>query len=638
MNNLFAISSAPQRAQGSRMRPLALVLAVSAIFSPLLQPAFAETASGGQVLITAARYQQTASDVLSDHVVIDAKEIAASGSQSLAELLQKKRGIEITKNGGAASTSSVFIRGTANTQSVVMVDGVRIGSSTLGGATWAGIPLSQIERIEIVYGPLSSLYGADAMGGVVQVFTKQGSTFLEPNLALGAGSHGVRQYELGLSGSTGGERALRYAVNLAHDEDKGFSSTKASHPFSYNEDADGFVRDSASLQLGWTVMKGHDVGASFLRSRQNTQFDTGPGYDDREVLTLESWSLYSKNQFAANWNSTLRLGHSEDRYRADASYGLSNFGTKQTEWSWQNDVSIGRDVLQVMLAQRKEEVASTEKALVRSRTTNSQALAYQFKLDQHLATFSVRHDSISGLQSVTTGAIGYGYRFTKALRVSGSYGSSFRAPTFNELYYPGYGLPINRPEKGKNLELGLVYDDGSNNLHISAYRNQITDLIGYAAVCPADPKLVDLSKYKYGCAYNINRAQLSGVSIGGGYKINQEWALRASLDWQNPKDELTGKRLPRRSAKHGSLTVDYSAGPWQVSLENVFSGQRYEDVGNKVALGGYGLLNVQASYAIAKNWRVQGRWNNVTSRDYELAKDYRSDRANLFVGVRYGAE
>lgn len=606
------------------LTPLAL-----ACFSLFASNAFAQSSQPETVVVTANRVAQPASEVLIDHEVITSSEIAASGHSSLPELLQRKRGFEISSNGGPTNYSSVFMRGTANAQSLVLVDGVRIGSSTNGGPTWASIPLSQIDRIEIVYGPLSSMYGADAMGGVVQIFTKPGSTFMEPNLEIGFGSRNVKRYDFGFSGSTGGTHALKFAVNASHEEDSGFSATKPGN-FSYNGDKDGFQRDSVSGQLSAQLAKGHELGATFMKSRQNTQFDTAPNFDDRDVLGLETWSLYSKNKFMANWQSLLRVANSEDRSVSTASYGTSQFDTKQTTYTWQNDITLGQNMLQFLAEQREERVASSIAELRKTRTTRAIGASYQMKYEQHLATLSLRRDSIRNGEAITTGNLAYGYRFTKQLRFSSSFGTSFRAPSFNDLYYPYFGIPTNRAEKGKNLEVGLAYDDGQHSVKAALFRNKIDNLLVYAPVCP-NPS----PDYAYGCAYNLNQAQITGLSLGASSKLNQQFNLRGSLDWSDPIDTSTRKILPRRAKVHGTLALEYALAAYRAGIETVFEGRRYDDVANKNPLGGYGLINLYGSYDLTKNWSVQARWNNITSKDYELAKNYHTAKANLYVALRF---
>ncbi|MDO8178365.1 MAG: TonB-dependent receptor [Undibacterium sp.] len=610
-------------------KPLAISLAVAAVFPSSF--AFAEAAEfAPTVVVTAGRQIQAAKDVLADNVVIDAEEIAKSGASGIVDLLQQQRGIEIYRNGGPGTAASVLMRGGANAQNVVLVDGVRIGSSTTGGASWSAIPLSQIERIEIVYGPLSSLYGADAMGGVIQIFTKKGGKVMTPTVSAGLGSYGMRKIDVGISGAIA--ENLNFALNAGHEAADGFSATKpAAGKYSFNADKDGHSLDSVSGRLGWMVVKDVELGLNFLQSRLESQFDSGPGYDDSSIQKLETLALNAKAKLANNWLSNVQLAQTADKGYSNASYGQSQIDTTQTSLNWQNDISIGKDVLQLVAERREEKVNATSLAHSFSRSTNSVAASYVLKRDAHLASASARADDSSQYGQHTTGSIAYGYRLTDALRLNASYGSSFRAPTFNELYYPGYGVATNKPEQAKNAEAGVYYDDSIFQFSAVYYQNKATNLLVYTSgdKCPVSPD------YKYGCAANVNKATMSGLTMGASTQMDA-LSLRASLDLQDPVDNTTGKRLARRSKQHGSLAAEYTIAKAKFGIESVFSDRRFDDLANSKSLPGYALLNLYGTFDLAPNMTAIARWNNVLNKDYELAKNYSTAGSNVFLGLNYG--
>jgi vitamin B12 transporter len=616
----------------STIKPLTAAIAIAAAF-PLFT--FAQSSQDtvlAPVVVTATRSVQAARDVITDNIVITSEEIAQSGLTSLPDLLQRKRGIEITRNGGPGTNSSVFIRGTSNNQSIVLIDGVRTGSSTTGGATWQAIPLSQIDRIEIVYGPMSTLYGPDAVGGVIQIFTKAGEGTPRLTASAGAGSYATRSLEAGVSGATGGEHRFSYAINAAHERADGFSATKPGSPaFLFNPDKDGYEKSSASGRFTLDIAKGHEVGLTFLNSRLDSQFDNGrSAFDARNVSKLGSYALHSKNRFLPNWTSRVQLARSVDKLDSLTATRISTINTTQDHFNWQNDLSIGSDVLQLLLERREEKVDSTTAAVARTRDTNSVAASYLLKRGSHLANLGVRNDRSSQFGSQATGSIGYGYRITQALRASASVGTSFRAPTFNELYFPQFGSPSIQPEEGKNAEIGLHYDGKDTQFSVVYFRNRITNLIANTRPCPAG-----VAGYPFGCASNVNEALLTGLSLGGSTKLGN-FIARGSLDIQDPRDETTDKLLVRRARQHGTLALEYNAGAIKAGAETVFSGKRFDNATNTVRLSGYGLVNLYGSYDFARNWSVFGRWNNVFDKEYELARNYATPGSNMFVGVRYG--
>ncbi len=585
------------------------------------------------VIVTASRTPQLATDVLSDVVSLSSAQIAASSQQSLIDLLQAQRGVEVTRNGGPGTACSVLLRGADGKHNIVLVDGVRIGSSTLGSANWSALPLSSIDHIEIVFGPLSTLYGADAIGGVVQIFTKRGAGPARVSALLETGSDATRSMQAGVSGSGEGEHSLSYALNVGHEHADGFSATLPGS-FSYNPDNDGYDKDSASGELTLALAKGHEVGVLFMHSDLNAQYDNGASsYDVRSAQTLHNVGVFMNNQILPAWHSHVQLARAQDKSGTDSSAtasGKSRIETEQTDFNWQNDVTLGVGSLQAQLGWRKESVLSSSTAALNGdRSTRSLAAAYLVKQGPHLASVSARVDHSSQYGSTTTGALGYGYRIDSALRFNTSAGTSFRAPTFNELYYPGYGIASNKPEHGKNLEAGLYFDDGQLQLSAVAYRNALTDLLVTAAVCPIDP-----AHHTYGCAYNVNRAMLTGLSLEARRQLGQ-FNAHATLDLQNPHDQTTDKLLVRRAKQHGVLGVDYVAGTLSAGVEVIASGRRFDDLPNKVTLGGYALLNLTANWQFARDWSLQGRWDNAANKRYETARYYATAGSSVFAGLRY---
>jgi vitamin B12 transporter len=606
-------------------------LALSIGQSPAYAQANLETALAS-VLVTASRTPQAPAEVLSDHLVLTAADIERSGAASLIDLLQQQRGIEVSRNGGPGTNGSVFLRGADGKQNVVLVDGVRIGSSTTGAANWTALPLANIERVEIIYGPLATLYGADAIGGVVQVFTRRGSGVPAATGAIGAGSDSARLAEAGLSGSSG---AFSYAIAVAREEDAGFSATRPGNS-SYNPDKDGYSKDSANGQLAYTPVAGQEFGMLFMHSHLDAQFDAGASaYNARSVQDLDNVALYTRQQLTPAWKLTAQASRADDKSLSDSSAaasGKSRISTRQRGYSLQNDLLLGGGMLQLLLERREEDViSSSTAALTTGRTTDSLAASYSLRVDAHQILASMRRDDSTQYGARWTGGLGYGYRISPSLRLNASAGTSFRAPTFNELYYPGFGVAGNQPERGRNIEGGLSYRDGATEASAIYYRNRIADLLVTAAHCP-----VESATHPFGCAYNVNRATLSGLTLGVRRHAGSI-DLDASLDLQDPRDDTTGKRLARRARRHANFGADYNAGALSLGAGLQLSARRFDDVANRNVLGGYGLLNVHASYRLAQDWSLFARWNNATDKQYELARSYATAGSQVFAGIRYGS-
>lgn len=601
---------------------LALTLA-----SPAM-PALADPAIES-VIVTANRTPQRADEVIPDTTVISSEEITRAGAGSVADLLRRQRGIEIVRNGGPGASTSVFLRGANSNQVVVLIDGVRIGSSTTGAASWNAIPLSSIDHIEIVYGPLSALYGADAIGGVVQIFTKESEGAPTFSASAGGGSYGTRQYDAGVHGSSGGEHSVSYALSGAREHADGFSSTRPGSS-SYNRDDDGYARNSVNGRLAIRLAPGHEAGAQFLQSRLHAQYDSGAAvYDTHNEQRIDSYALFLNDRFLPDWRSSLQASRSNDRlgsFTSMAASGASQIDTRQDELTWQNTLDLNGGTLQVLFGHRKEQVLSSgTAALNRSRITNSVAAAYDLRRGSHLLDLSLRKDhSVYG--GKTTGAAGYGYEFGKNLRATASVGTSFRAPTYNELYFPGYGLATNKPEQGRNAEAGVRYQVAGVELQANYYRNRLTDMIVTVNPCPSRTG---------SCAYNVDHALLEGLTMSAETRI-RGLDLRASADLQDPRDETTGKQLARRSRRHASLTAAHAAGKVELGAELQASGSRFDDAANANRLGGYGLLNLYTTWRVAPDWSLLLRLDNALDKRYDLARNYGTAERSWFAALRYG--
>lgn len=608
----------------------AFALAISSTYSVA---AFAEAAapSVSTVLVTATRTPQAATEALSDHVVLNADDIARSGATSVIDLLKKQRSVEVSRNGGPATTASVFIRGGDSKQTVVLVDGVRIGSSTSGIANWSALPLSLIDRVEIIYGPLATMYGADAIGGVVQVFTKRGDGPARISAGASVGSDKARSGDASIAGSTA---SGTYAISVARDQDEGFSATKPGN-FSFNPDNDGYTRDSASGLFDWNVATGHNVGFLFMHSKMDAEYDAGMStFEAHGLQKLTNLAFFSSHQVAPSWRVKYQVSRADDKsanYSSSLPSGASFIDTRLTAYSMQNEITAGADLLQVIFERRVEDVTSiSTPAIARRRDTRSAAMALTVKRDAHTANASARIDNSDQYGDNVTGGLAYGYRLSPAMRINASAGTSFRAPTFNELYFPNFGVASNRPEHGKNVEAGVTWRSGPSELTAVYYRNKLTDLLVSTSRCP-----VNTASYPFGCAYNVNSATLSGLTIGERLEIGK-LSLTGSLDFQDPRDETTGKQLARRARRHASFAADYDLAALSLGANWQLSGKRFDDVANRTELPGYGLLNLTASYRVAPDWSVFARLNNVTDKQYELARTYNTAGREVFVGVRYG--
>jgi vitamin B12 transporter len=572
------------------------------------------------LVVTAARWPQALSELVADVTVIGAEEIARAGAQSLAELLRRVPGVEIVMNGGPASTSGVFLRGANSNQTLVLIDGQRVGSSASGTAALEAIPIDVIDRIEILRGPASNLYGADAIGGVIQVFTRNGGDVFAAHASAGYGTYRTSVASGGVSGAAG---AWRYALDVGHRQSDGFNAIANPANFSFNDDRDGYRGDDASGSVSLRLAPEQELSVRFLKSRLDAQFDAEPGFDDRTITTVDSLALASRNRLTGWWTSQLEAAQTDDISDSRTGFGPGRFTTRQRLYVWQNDFLLLRGSLGVALERREERVGGDAAFAINSRDTNAAVGVYRLAEGPHAVQLNLRRDDSTQFGARTTGALAYGYGFAPGWRASAGYGTAFKAPTFNDLYYPGFSNPDLKPETARNAEVALRYASEALAAGIVAYRNRVRDLIVFE--CDAD----------FNCApQNVAAATLQGVTLDMRFRRGATVAT-ASVDLQRPEDDASGLLLPRRARRHAALAVEHPLGPVQVRAELSASSARFDDAANTRRMGGYALINLLVEWPFEARWTAFARLDNLLDKHYELAADYRTAGATLFAGVRW---
>jgi vitamin B12 transporter len=570
--------------------------------------------------VSATRLPQPLSELMADVTLISAEDIERAGADSLVELFARSPGVEIATNGGAGSTSSVFLRGANRGHTLVLVDGLRVGSSSDGATAFEAIPLSEIDHIEILRGPASSLYGADAIGGVIQIFTRRGEGALGMNARAGYGTYETALGTVGVAGSTG---ELHFALQGGARRSEGFNAIGNPANFSYNPDRDGYHGDSFSGSVGYRFAADQELSAQLFHSRLNAQFDAGPGFDDRTITTLDAYSIASRNRLASFWMSRLEAGEGDDDSLSKTGFGPSRFSTRQRQYTWQNDFSLPKNIVSLALERREERLDSDVDFAVSARNTEAVTGVWQWRDGRQAMQANLRHDASSQFGGRTTGALAYAYELGTGVRASASYGTAFKAPTFNDLYYPGFSNPDLRPETARNAEVALRYAAAPISGGVVAYRNRVRDLIVFQ--CDAS----------FNCApQNVANATLEGATLELAARLG-EADIAASVDLQRPEDDATGNLLPRRARRHGALSAARSWDALRLSSELIASSARYDDAANTRRMGGYVVVNFGAEYALAAGWTLFARLTNAFDKHYELAADYNTPGAAIFAGVRY---
>ena len=583
-----------------------------------------------QQVVTATRTAQTAEQSLASVTVIDRERIEQSQATSLPELLKRVPGVSLTNNGGPGKATSLFLRGTESDHVLVMIDGIKIGSVTGGGAALQDLPLELIERIEVVRGPRSSLYGSEAIGGVIQIFTRRGQAQgAKPYFSAGYGTHDSYTGSAGLSG---GDGRSWYSLGVSGSDTDGID-VKSPGTSGYERDADGYRNLAATLSAGHRFDNGLELDANFLRADSHNDYDSvnsrrtsGFGANaDNESLVFGTRARFSPLE---PWLVTLQAGRSEDKSDAyqDGDF-YSRFDSRRDSVSWQNDIELAvGHTLTLGVDHQHDEVQSTAEYDEDSRHNDGYFAQYLGQSGRHDWQLSLRRDDNEQFGQHDTGNAGYGYAFTDWLRGTISYGTAFKAPTFNELYYPDYGNPELDAETSRSLEVGLAGQHDWGHWAVNAYRTQIDDLIAYDASI-------------FGPA-NVQEARVRGIELVVGSQL-LGWDWNANYSLLDPENRSSGSNrgneLARRAKQLFNLDIDRRIGDFSVGTSLHAEGQRYDDLANTRELSGYATLDLRGEYRISPEWRLQARVANLLDVDYETADGYNQPGQAAYLTVRYQA-
>ena len=606
---------------------LALALALPGIASAEQAPTELD-----DVVVTATRTPVSIADSVVPVQVIDREQIDRSQAASLMDLLRGRAGLDFVNQGGPGKITSLFMRGSASSQVLVLVDGVRIGAASSGMPALQDLPIDQIERVEIVRGPRSSLYGSEAIGGVIQIFTRAAGQGLQQNLALTAGSHNLRQASAGFSNR--GERGWVSAqgawqktdgINACNGSATLFQGCYVDEP-----DRDGYRNTSLNVRGGYALGETLSVEGHVLDAASRNQYD-GSVYGGNEADNQQR--VYGgKLRWTPGdaFGLSVQVGRSDDQ--ADSYYVqagkrsfVSTFDTRRDTASVQGDflfaegqqLSVGGDW-------QKDQVTSTTAYSIDNRDNTGVFAEYQGRFGAHSLQASVRNDDNEQFGNHTTGSLGYGLALGHGLRLTASAGTGFKAPTFNDLYFPWSSNPALKPEESTSVNVGIAQYGEGWNWTFNAYESRIDQLIALDSTYTP---------------YNIAKARIRGAELTGfvslaGFDIN------AQASFTDPRDHTRGAAsydnwLPRRARSSGRLDVDRGFGPLRVGVTATATGHRFDNAANSLRLAGYGTVDLRVEYAINEAWSLQARAANVFDREYETVAWYNQPGREYQLTLRY---
>lgn len=611
------------------MKSPVVVLAVTNLLSPFKLLADETTEP---VIVTATRTAQTADESLAAVSVITRADIERSPGADIAGLLQMQAGVDVSRAGGPGQQTNIFMRGTNSDHVLVLIDGVRAGSATTGAFAWQSLDPSQIDHIEVVRGPRATLYGSDAVGGVIQIFTRR------PRGVEAGAETGSFRSRLVEAGASAGD-TLRVYANVSTRRTDGFSATNPSAgPGLFDPDNDGALQNGANAGLQARLGERTTIDIQTWYSNANVDYDPAASHSESENQVASArW----RQIMTPAWTQMLAVGNAQDRIDSLDGTGLpsTRISTERVTGDWQNDVALGTNSLLTFgvnyVNDTGKNLDTAGGNLVYDHNTHDtgEFLNLQYRFANQSIQVGARHDEHSSFGGHNSGQIAWGWDMTGSWRWLASYGTAFKAPDLNQLYHPGYGglfagNPDLQPETSRTAELGALYRIASaHQLRISLYTTEVNDLIAFEGVNSQ--------------AINIGRANLRGGELE--YRLNRgAWRFTANATLQRAMNEITDTELLRRPREKLALRLDRTflrRGNAGIEALSVSSHADIDNITfNTIDVPGYTVVNLMANYPIGNQWTVTGRVDNLTDKIYENVSGYATSARALYIGVHYASQ
>ncbi|MCY0109094.1 TonB-dependent receptor [Pseudomonas monsensis] len=565
-------------------------------------------------LISANRQVEARNDSSAANTVFTREDIDRLQPGSVTDLLQRVPGVQVAQAGGRGSLPGIYIRGTQSAQSLVLVDGQRIGSSTSGDSNLQHLNIDQIERVEVLRGSRSVIYGSDAIGGVIQIFTRRGTEqSLQPRLHLGFGSHQTWERSLGL---TGGDEKTRFNLGASLDDTAGLDRTHESYPS--DSDHDAYRNKSISLSLSHALTDDIEVGANLLDNRGKSEFDNPFGRFDTSTFAsvqqqpysdfnVSSVSSYVDARVNDAWKTRVEFGHTENREKTldKLSDERTVFNTYRDSVNWQNDLTLdARNSLILGGDWYEDRINSSTAFEENSRWNRAAFIQHRYQADSFSTELGLRHDDNQqfGGQNTWSGT------FTLPLNPDNdlllSYSEGFRAPTFNDLYYPDFSNPALKPETSKSYELQWRSQlSDSSRLEASIYRTDLEDAIIFGSNSRPE---------------NVASARINGFEAA----LKQElfgWQSNLGVAIIDPRDRDTGHTLARRARRTMSWDLDRQFDRLSLGASWQAVSSSYDDKENTQSLGGYGLIGLRSSWTLNREITLDLKVDNLLDKGYSRA-------------------
>lgn len=580
------------------------------------------------MVVTANRTLQDKFEVLAAVEVFERVDIERIQPLSVGELLNRVAGISITNQGTQAHQTAVQVRGSNSNQVLVLVNGVRVGSATLGVKNVATIPVQLIERVEIVRGPRASLWGSDAIGGVIQIFTRDYDAG-EGQIGAKLGNDNYWQTYAALGF---GSEQHKYTLSASAEASDGFDIIvpASDNPYGINQpDDDGYHQESIALNGLSQFTDTFSVELNGQYDQGKTEIDASFGGDENE---FENHHFMMRNHWQlSHVYLQLSLANSKDSNHDNqdklvSGLGNNHFETKRNQASFLAQYPIS-DSTELLAGAEwyDEEIDSNNAYSTDDRDANAFSLAARHQVNALSFEASVRRDEVGDIDAETTYQGAVGYQINSNLLISLNHGTGFKAPTFNDLYYPWGGNPNLEAETAENTEIITKYRDDIWSVEVSLYHTNYDNLIEWAPIDPSDP-------FSLWQPENIAEARIKGAEVTADLYLG-DFSHQITMSHIDAENEKTKNQLYRRPYFSSNYNVNYQLEDWDLSADIVYKGHRTDT--NNRRLSSYTLLNIAASYTLTSQVTLLAKINNLTDKDYEQVSEYPGAERGFNVGIDY---
>lgn len=597
------------------------------------------------MVVTANRFEQAQSSMIASSDVFTKEQIDRLQLKTLTDVIKLMPGVQVTNNGGLGQSSSIFIRGHASNHVIVLVNGVRFGSATTGSANFSAIPLTGVEKIELVRGARAAVYGADAVGGVINIVTSVGATQDKVgNVQVGFGSDKYIQGRASGYARVGDNSWIKLGANSESAE--GFDVTNEDYQPS-QPDKDGFRRQDLSLEFGYQPNENWQLMLNGFYHTSHSEYD---GYTDDFTASLspdeqnnELYNISAQSKFMnSQYSSTLTLASNQDSSeQLNGAFPGSEIVTQRLIANWINTYQVNQNVeLLGGLEFLRDSVSDSnlyETMISAFQQYDGQKRRNVSAFITSVATFdslsleaSLRHDDNDVYGNFTTWQLGSAYTVNQYLRLLASTGTAFKAPTYNDLYWPGYGNPDLEPEESFGYEAGFEVLLDNVDFKVVGYRTEIDNLISYQGK---------------GTELESSNATIKGLEITSTFETGPLYHtisadfLRTDnpvnvAGWQEPV-KIESKELSRRAGEVYKWLVSYDIAQWQLDLSYMYQGERYDDTKNQTKLDAYSVVDFAVGYQINDDLSVQAKALNLFDKEYETVSTYNTQGRAYYINATY---